>query len=174
MPTGAAAVFELSLMCPEDRVEVLSEALEALDAVSVSVEDADAQTPAEQALFGEPGMPLSQRWADSRIAALFDSNVATEDIEALWQTLRDGVDGEASALGPHEFRIVPETDWVRATQAQQLRERNRAVVVVLQIINRRTPVPGLDVIGAQLDHRVEKLQRDIHILAVQREFRPRH
>ena len=57
MPTGAAAVFELSLMCPEDRVELLSEALEALDAVSVSVEDADAQTPAEQALFGEPGMP---------------------------------------------------------------------------------------------------------------------
>ena len=44
-------------MCPEAHVEDLSEALEALDALSVSVEDADAQTEHEQALFGEPGMP---------------------------------------------------------------------------------------------------------------------
>ena len=49
-------MFELRLMCPEHRVDILSDALEALDALSVSVEDADAQTPAEQALFGEPGM----------------------------------------------------------------------------------------------------------------------
>ena len=50
-------MFELSLLCPQDRVETLSDALEALDALSVSVEDADAHTVAEQALFGEPGMP---------------------------------------------------------------------------------------------------------------------
>ena len=50
-------MFELSLMCPEDGVEAISDALDALDALSVSVEDADAQTDAEQALFGEPGMP---------------------------------------------------------------------------------------------------------------------
>jgi ribosomal protein L11 methylase PrmA len=42
-------MFELSLLCPEERVDVLSDALDALDALSVSVEDADAQTPAEQA-----------------------------------------------------------------------------------------------------------------------------
>ena len=48
-------MFELSLMCPQDRVETLSDALDALEALSVSVEDADAQTPAEHALFGEPG-----------------------------------------------------------------------------------------------------------------------
>ena len=50
-------MFELSLLCPEERIEAVGEALEALDALSVSVEDADAQTDAEQALFGEPGMP---------------------------------------------------------------------------------------------------------------------
>ena len=50
-------MFELSLMCPEDRIEVVSDVLYVLDALSVSVEDADAQTDAEQALFGEPGMP---------------------------------------------------------------------------------------------------------------------
>ena len=54
-------MYELSLLCPEERVDVVSDALEALDALSVSVEDADAQTPAEQALFGEPGMPATQR-----------------------------------------------------------------------------------------------------------------
>ena len=43
-------MFELILLAPVDEVEILSEALDALDALSVSVEDADAQTPAEQAL----------------------------------------------------------------------------------------------------------------------------
>ena len=36
-------MFELVLMAPEWRIEDLSDALEALDALSVSVEDADAQ-----------------------------------------------------------------------------------------------------------------------------------
>ena len=39
-------MFELTLMCPQDRVESMSEALDALEALSVSVEDADAQTDA--------------------------------------------------------------------------------------------------------------------------------
>ena len=61
-------MFELSLLCPEDRVEALSDALEALDALSVTVEDADAQTDAEQALFGEPGMPPPKDgWQRSRV-----------------------------------------------------------------------------------------------------------
>jgi [LSU ribosomal protein L11P]-lysine N-methyltransferase (EC 2.1.1.-) len=58
-------MFELRLLCPEANVEMVSEALEALDALSVSVEDADAQTASEQPLFGEPGMP-----APGRLAAL--------------------------------------------------------------------------------------------------------
>ncbi|MDI3511923.1 MAG: ribosomal protein methyltransferase, partial [Betaproteobacteria bacterium] len=51
------AMHELVLLAPETAIEDLSDALDALDALSVSVEDADALTPAEQALFGEPGMP---------------------------------------------------------------------------------------------------------------------
>ena len=43
-------MFELRLLAPEDRIESLSDALDALDALRVSVEDADAQTDAEQAL----------------------------------------------------------------------------------------------------------------------------
>src|SRR5213082_2027164 len=56
-PGAELTMFELRLLCPEERVEPVSDALEALDALSVSVEDADARTDAEQALFGEPGMP---------------------------------------------------------------------------------------------------------------------
>ena len=65
-------MYELNLLCPEARVEDLSEALEALDALSVSVEDADAQTEHEQALFGEPGMPPPKEgWQRSKVVALF-------------------------------------------------------------------------------------------------------
>ena len=65
-------MYELNLLCPEAQVEDLSEALEALDALSVSVEDADAQTEHEQALFGEPGMPPPKEgWQRSKVVALF-------------------------------------------------------------------------------------------------------
>ena len=108
------AMFELSLMCPEQRVEQLSEALDALDALSVSIEDADAQTDAEQALFGEPGMPAPKDgWQRSRVTALFaDQALAQEAIDLLKaQEYFDGC--QFLALAP-----VPEQDWVRLTQSQ--------------------------------------------------------
>lgn len=114
MPTGAAAVFELSLMCPEDRVELLSEALEALDAVSVSVEDADAQTPAEQALFGEPGMPPPKDgWQRSRILALFAAEEGAREAADLLQAQDFFAGCALLGLSP-----LPDQDWVRLTQSQ--------------------------------------------------------
>jgi ribosomal protein L11 methyltransferase len=107
-------MFELTLHCPEERVEILSEALVALDALSVSVEDADAQTPAEQALFGEPGMPPPKDgWQRSVIKALF----ATQTIAASAAStvaLQDFFDN-CQSLGIAE---VADQDWVRLTQAQ--------------------------------------------------------
>ena len=71
-------MFELCLTCPQALVEPLSEALDALEAASVSVEDADAQTDAEQALFGEPGMPPPKDgWQRSRMVALFAQELRT-------------------------------------------------------------------------------------------------
>ena len=79
-------MFEISLMCPEDRVEHLSDALAALDALSVSVEDADARTDAEQALFGEPGMPPPKEgWQRSRVVALFADEPLAREAAALLQ-----------------------------------------------------------------------------------------
>jgi len=108
------AMFELSLMCPEDRVEHLSDALDALDALSVSVEDADAQTDAEQALFGEPGMPPPKEgWQRSRVTALFaDEALAREAAELL--KAQDFFD----ACQVLAMVAVPEQDWVRLTQSQ--------------------------------------------------------
>ena len=80
------SLYELVLLAPVDTVETLSDALDALSALSVSVEDADAQTPAEQALFGEPGMPPPKAgWERSRVAALFADEKAAREAAALLQ-----------------------------------------------------------------------------------------
>lgn len=107
-------MFELVLMAPEWRIEELSDALEALDALSVSVEDADAQTPAEQALFGEPGMPAPKAgWQRSRVVALFEQEAqAREAVELL--APQDFFEG-CESVG---VRPVAEQDWVRLTQSQ--------------------------------------------------------
>jgi len=107
-------MFELCLMCPEDRVESVSDALDALDALSVSVEDADAQTDAEQALFGEPGMPPPKDgWQRSRVLALFGTETAASEAATLLAA-QDFFAG-CQVLG---VRQVPDQDWVRLTQSQ--------------------------------------------------------
>jgi ribosomal protein L11 methyltransferase len=107
-------MFELRLMCPERRVEAVSEALDALDALSVSVEDADAQTDAEVALFGEPGMPAPKDgWQRSRLTALFPEEAAATQAGVLLQA-QDFFDG-CQVLGTS---AVPDQDWVRLTQSQ--------------------------------------------------------
>ena len=107
-------MFELSLLCTEDRVDVLSDALDALDALSVSVEDADAQTPAEQALFGEPGMPPPKDgWQRSRMVALFAQESAAQEAAQLLG-VQDFFEG-CRLLG---VQAVADQDWVRLTQSQ--------------------------------------------------------
>ena len=107
-------MFELLLLCPEDRVEILSDALDALDALSVSVEDADAQTSAEQALFGEPGMPPPKEgWQRSRVVALFPGQAEADEAAALLQA-QDFFEG-CKLLGA---RKLEDQDWVRLTQSQ--------------------------------------------------------
>ncbi len=107
-------MFELRLRAPQAQVDTLSEALEALDALSVSVEDADAHTEAEQALFGEPGMPPPQAgWERSTITALFAQQAQAEDAARLLQA-QDFFAG-CEWLG---LQAVADQDWVRLTQSQ--------------------------------------------------------
>lgn len=107
-------MFELHLRCPQDSVEPLSDALEALDALSVSVEDADALTADEQPLFGEPGTePQQLAWNRSTLTALF---ARREQAEEAWKLL--AVQDFAAGSQLEEIREVPEADWVGLTQSQ--------------------------------------------------------
>ncbi|MFL9924683.1 50S ribosomal protein L11 methyltransferase [Herbaspirillum lusitanum] len=105
---------EIVIEVARDQAEALSDALMEAGALSVSVEDADEGTEAEQPLFGEPGMvPEQSAWERSRVVALagVDSDHATIVADA---ALAIGLD---YAL-PFALRAVEEQDWVRLTQSQ--------------------------------------------------------
>lgn len=108
-------MFELTLGCPQALVEAVADALsEELEALSVSVEDADADSPAEQALYGEPGMPPPQAgWERSTLRALFETEAeATQAVTLLMaQAWTKGL--ALIAMAP-----VADEDWVRLTQSQ--------------------------------------------------------
>ena len=107
-------MFELVLLVPESGVETVSDALAALDALSVSVEDADAYTEHEQALFGEPDMPPPKAgWNHSRVMSLF----ATELLAASAAQLLQVQDFFTNCLVV-KIQNVPDQDWVRLTQSQ--------------------------------------------------------
>ena len=52
------ALNEASLLCPENVAEDLADALMDAGVMSVSTEDADADSPDEVPLYGEPGLCL--------------------------------------------------------------------------------------------------------------------
>ena len=107
-------MFELNLLCPEARVDVLSEALDALDALSVSVEDADAETEHEQALFGEPGMPPPKEgWQRSKMVALFAKEEEAQEAAVLLAAQDFFESCQILSIA-----AVPDQDWVRLTQSQ--------------------------------------------------------
>jgi ribosomal protein L11 methyltransferase len=87
---------------------------EDLEALSVSVEDADAGTDAEQALFGEPGLPAPRPgWAHSTVTALFENEVQATDAATLLRAQQWAAELQIAAL-----RELADQDWVRLTQSQ--------------------------------------------------------
>ena len=108
-------MHELVIRLPEALVEAVSEALvDELDALSVSVADADAGTAAEQALFGEPGMPAPREgWQHSELTALFEQEAGATEAAALLMAQDWAAELRVLALRP-----VADEDWVRVTQSQ--------------------------------------------------------
>ncbi|HLL12723.1 MAG TPA: 50S ribosomal protein L11 methyltransferase [Rubrivivax sp.] len=108
-------MFELVLRAPQALVEPVSDVLmDELDALSVSVEDADAGSDAEQALFGEPGMPIAAAgWQRSTLKALFDDEAAAEKAATLLLA-QDWTAG----LHVQALQRLDDQDWVRLTQSQ--------------------------------------------------------
>ena len=83
-----------------------------IGALSASIEDANAETAAEQAIFGEPGDPPPGIWQQNIVTAMFAENT---DISQIISALK-----LTTKIPQFQFNteIIAEQDWVRATQAQ--------------------------------------------------------
>ncbi|WBS02227.1 50S ribosomal protein L11 methyltransferase [Pseudoduganella sp. SL102] len=105
---------EIVIEVAREHAEALSDALMEAGALSVSVEDADEGTEAEQPLFGEPGMePKEAAWEHSRVVALADVDADHSFIVAA-AARAVGL----KALPAYTTRSVADEDWVRLTQSQ--------------------------------------------------------
>jgi ribosomal protein L11 methyltransferase len=108
-------MHELVLRVGESLVEPVSDALgDELGALAVSVEDADADSASERALFGEPGMPAPRGgWVQSTVRGLFADEALATEAATLLLAQRWAGDVHVQAL-----QSVPDQDWVRLTQSQ--------------------------------------------------------
>ncbi len=93
--------------------EPICDALLEAGALSASIEDADAGTPDEQPLFGEPGSLPSSGWTHSRIVALLE---AEADIDALLGQVIAAIG--LSEAPNYTVETVEEQNWVQLTQSQ--------------------------------------------------------
>ena len=96
-----------------EHAEALSEALLDRGALSVDLLDADADTPDEQAIFGEPGEPPPGVWQHNRISALFDNDM---DVVGILQAAATSVGLDNVPV--HRIETLEDDDWVRLTQSQ--------------------------------------------------------
>lgn len=103
----------VTLQAEADRAEALSEALMDVGALSVSIEDADAGTEAEQPQFGEPGHHPVGLWAHSRVIALFAADTEITDL-----LVRAASMAGFEILPPYHLDEVAEQNWVQLTQSQ--------------------------------------------------------
>jgi ribosomal protein L11 methyltransferase len=93
--------------------EALSEALLELGALSVDLLDADADTPDEQAIFGEPGEPPPGVWQHNRVSAMFDDD---QDVRAILANAVAQIGLEK--IPEYRIETLADNDWVRLTQSQ--------------------------------------------------------
>ena len=96
----------------EQNADAISDALMSIGALSASIEDANAETLTEQAIFGEPGDPPPGIWQQNIVTAMFDEMT---DVALVMHNLSQ--DTGITQLQYHTESIADQ-DWVRSTQAQ--------------------------------------------------------
>lgn len=104
--------LELALTLRAEQQPRVEEALDDLGALSITLRDADAQTPDEQAIF-EPGVGELPLWPTITLDALFNADTDRRGlVEALGELL--------PWLEPDQlaFREVADEDWERAWMDQ--------------------------------------------------------
>ncbi|MCW5600769.1 50S ribosomal protein L11 methyltransferase [Nitrosomonas sp.] len=94
-------------------VEVVSDKLFELGALSVDIHDAAAGTAQEQPLFDEPGEYAGELWSQVAITALFGQDA---DIAAIMLTITQVL--ELADQPEYHLSTVAEQDWVKLTQSQ--------------------------------------------------------
>ena len=107
----------LKIQANENNADAISDALMSIGALSASIEDANAETAAEQAIFGEPSSQHIEYappgiWQQNIITAMFQEDA---DIDHVIRAL-----STETAIPKFQYstKIIAEQDWVRATQAQ--------------------------------------------------------
>ncbi len=105
---------EATLFVSEKIAESLGDALMEAGALSVSLADADANNEAEEPLYGEPGLePEIRAWKRSKLSFLVDENIDANDVaKKAFAALK------LEPVALTSLEAVPETDWVKVTQAQ--------------------------------------------------------
>ena len=106
------AWISLEVAASEADAELMSDTLMSLGALSVSIVDAEAQTPAEKPVFGEPGDPPPGVWHHNTVSAMFD---ADDDIDHIIQALSTTTGIEKLH---YATQSLEDQDWVRQTQSQ--------------------------------------------------------
>ena len=103
----------LTLLVAASEADALCDRLcDELDALSASIEDADAGTVNEAPVFDEPGVASTSTWRRARISALFDDDGAATAAAAALAARGD------ATLRVESIDAVADADWVRLTQAQ--------------------------------------------------------
>ena len=103
----------LTVTAAASQAETLSETLLQLGALSVDIHDADADTPQEQAVYGEPGEPAPDLWSCNHVTALFAEDAP---IDAIMLKAAQSI----GLTHPPDYRTatLADNDWVRLTQSQ--------------------------------------------------------
>jgi ribosomal protein L11 methyltransferase len=107
------AWISISIETDCGHAEALADALLDAGALSASIEDADAGTPAETPQFGEPGSVTTPGWDRSRVIALLDPATDADELVAACAPLA-GLD----TVPPFSREEIAEQNWVQLTQSQ--------------------------------------------------------
>lgn len=99
--------LELSLTIDATHQPAAEAALESLGALSITLADADADTPDERAIF-EPGVGETPLWTRTTVQALFDAGTERRHLAQV-------LAGELPGIKPADldFRNIEDQDWER-------------------------------------------------------------
>jgi ribosomal protein L11 methyltransferase len=117
--------LELTLPCTEVQQPRYERALESVGALAVTLADAHADAPDEQAIF-EPGVGETPLWGEMLLTALFEAGTPQELLLHALSAADEGLDWSRTS-----FREVEDQDWERAwmDQYEPLRFGERTWIV---------------------------------------------